>query len=107
MNTKLLIITSILAFCPPPMTPFEIQRVDLEDGWTHSTGGAVYETRSIQVDYIDNRKIVRNEFSSQGQAELTNNRIVVSARQKYRQKITIPKGTYTISQDASDYTVCA
>ena len=91
--------------CRPPLVSFDVHREQLKDGWLYTTGGTAYETRVTQVDYYDNRRIVDTLFSSQGQVTLTNvsstSRII-----KYRHRVSIKRGTYTISQDSTDYEVC-
>ncbi len=91
--------------CRPPLIFFDVHREELKDGWLHTTGGSAYETRITEVDYYDNRPIVDSLFSSQGQVTLTNvsstSRII-----KYRHRVSIKRGTYTISQDSTDYEVC-
>jgi len=91
--------------CRPPLVSFDVHREELQDGWLHTTGGSAYETRITEVDYYDNRPIVDSLFSSQGQVTLTNvsstSRII-----KYRHRVSIKRGTYTISQDSTDYEVC-
>ena len=52
--------------CRPPMVSFGVHREELKDGWLHSTGGMVNETRMLEVDYFDNRRIDQFEFNSQG-----------------------------------------
>lgn len=97
--------------CPPPLFPFGVHREVLSDGWTHTTGGAAYETRVIEVDYFDNREIVTISLESQGQVTLTNAGQGDGSyrRVKYRQKMEVPRGNYTISQGHStdNYEVCA
>ena len=92
--------------CRPPLVSFDVHREELKDGWLHTTGGSVYETRVTQVDYYDNRRIVDTLFSSQGQVTLTNTS-ATSRRIKYRHSVPVNNGTYTISQDSVDYEVCA
>tara|TARA_Y100001937_G_scaffold110302_1_gene155753 strand:+ start:65 stop:661 length:597 start_codon:yes stop_codon:yes gene_type:complete len=94
--------------CLPPLVPFDVHRLDLENGYTHSTGGFANDTRVIEVDYIDNRKIVTNLFDSQGEVTLTNTptQNTIARKVKYRHKVDIPKGDYTITQHATDYEVC-
>ena len=92
--------------CRPSLVSFGIHREELPDGWLHSTGGMVNETRMLEVDYFDNRRIDQFEFNSQGWVDLTaiseENRKI-----KYRHKVPINLGDYTISQDSTDYEVCA
>ena len=92
--------------CRPPLVSFDVHREELKDGWLHTTGGSAYETRVTQVDYYDNRRIADTYFSSQGQVTLTNTSIT-SRRIKYRHSIPVKKGIYIISQDSTDYEVCA
>ena len=95
--------------CRPPLVPFDVHRLDSENGYTHSTGGFANDTRVIEVDYIDNRKIVTNLFDSQGEVTLTNTptQNTIARNVKYRHKVDVPKGDYTITQHATDYEVCA
>jgi hypothetical protein len=92
--------------CRPPLVSFGVHREELKDGWLHSTGGMVNDTRMLEVDYLDNRRIDQFEFTSQGWVDLTtiheDNR-----KLKYRHKVAINFGEYTISQDTLDYEVCA
>jgi len=91
--------------CRPPLVTFGVHREEMKDGWLHSEGTSVYETRRTEVDYYDNRRIDDTYFSSQGQVTLTNtsstSRII-----KYRHRVPIKTGNYTISQDSTDYEVC-
>ena len=90
--------------CRPPMVSFGVHREELKDGWLHSTGGMVNETRMLEVDYFDNR-IDQFEFNSQGWVDMTT--ISENSRKlKYRHKVPINFGEYTISQDSTDYEVC-
>ena len=91
------------------MVPFGVHRLELEDGYLHSTGGEVSDTRMIEVDYIDNRRIMTDLFDSQGSVILTNTPTenTKSRRIKYRHKIDVPMGDYTIAQHDTDYEVCA
>ncbi len=91
--------------CRPPLVSFDVHREQLKDGWLHTTGGTAYETRVIEVDYYDHRLIDDTLFSSQGQVTLTNTS-ATSRRIKYRHRVPIKKGEYTISQDSTDYEVC-
>ena len=94
--------------CHPPLVSFDVHRDELKDGWLHTTGGAAYETRVIEVDYYDNRRIADTLFSSQGQAILTNTSSSPNYRKvKYRHRVSIKRGEYTVSQDSIDYEVCA
>tara|TARA_R100001086_G_scaffold138679_3_gene72639 strand:- start:526 stop:1101 length:576 start_codon:yes stop_codon:yes gene_type:complete len=102
----------IAQICPPPLISFDTHREVLSDGWTHTTGGAAYETRVIEVDYFDNRDIVTISLQSQGQVTLTNvshGFMPEIRRVKYHQKIDVPRGDYIVSQGHStyDYEVCA
>jgi len=92
--------------CRPPMVSFDVHRLELENGYLHTTGGVARDTRVIEVDYIDNRRIVTDLFDSQGTVTLTNmtNR---ARRIKYRHYVTVPRGEYTITQHDTDYEVCA
>ncbi len=95
--------------CRPPLTTFGVHRLELGNGYLHSTGGVARETRVIEVDYIDNRRIVTDLFDSQGTVTLTNvtNADNQSRRIKYRHRVDVPKGDYTITQHDIDYEVCA
>ena len=95
--------------CRPPMVSFGVHRLELENGYTHSTGGFANDTRVIEINYIDNRKIVTNLFDSQGEVTLTNTptQNTIARNVKYRHKVDIPYGDYTITQHATDYEVCA
>ncbi len=92
--------------CRPPLVSFGVHREELKDGWLHTTGGFINETRMIELDYLDNRRIDQFEFISQGWVDMSsiseNNR-----RIKYRQKVPINFGDYVIHQDTLDYEVCA
>tara|TARA_R100001015_G_scaffold17883_1_gene10255 strand:+ start:1269 stop:1868 length:600 start_codon:yes stop_codon:yes gene_type:complete len=92
--------------CPPPLVSFDVHRLELENGYLHTTGGVVSDTRVIEVDYIDNRIIVTNLFDSQGTVTFTN-QTPQARRIKYRHYVTVPKGEYTITQHDTDYEVCA
>ena len=86
--------------CRPPMVSFGVHREELKDGWLHSTGGMVNETRMLEVDYFDNRRIDQFEFNSQGWVDMTT--ISENSRKlKYRHKVPINFGEYTISQDST------
>ena len=88
------------------MVSFGLHREKLQDGWLHSTGGMVSETRMIEVDYFDNRNIDEFEFNSQGWVDMTT--IAERGRKiKYRHIIPIKMGEYTVHQDTLDYEVCA
>ena len=104
----ILLLTLVLQSCPPPLVHFDVHREDLPDGWTRSTGGAAYETRVIGVDYVDNRSVAYDFFSSQGEVTFTNATLRPFYRKlKYRHTVNIRDGNYTISQDSADYDVCA
>ena len=92
--------------CRPPLESFGVHRLELENGYLHTTGGVARTTRVVEVDYIDNRRIVTDLFDSQGTVTLTNmtNR---ARRIKYRHYVTVPRGEYTITQHDTDYEVCA
>lgn len=92
--------------CRPPLVSFDVNRKQLKDGWLHTTGASVHETRHTEVNYYDNRLIADTLFSSQGQVTLTNIS-KTSRRIKYRHSVPIQRGTYSISQDSTDYEVCA
>ena len=92
--------------CRPPLISFGVHREELKDGWLHTTGGTAYETRVVEVDYYDNRRIDDTLFSSQGQVTLTNTS-TTPRRIKYRHHVPIKRGEYTITQDSTDYEVCA
>jgi len=107
-----LIITTCMfgqEVCRPPLISFGVRRIELKNEYTHSTGGFANDTRVIEVDYIDNRKIVTNLFDSQGEVTLTNTptQNTIARNVKYRHKVDIPYGDYTITQHATDYEVCA
>ena len=53
------------------LTPFEVHRLQLEDGWLHTTGVS-NESRVIEVDYLDNQRIDVFEFICYGSVTLTN-----------------------------------
>ena len=92
--------------CRPPLVSFGVHREELPDGWLHTTGGLVNDTRMLELDYFDNRRIDQFEFNSQGWVDLTT--ISEDNRKlKYRHKVSINFGEYTISQDSTDYEVCA
>jgi len=92
--------------CRPPLESFGVHRLELENGYLHTTGGVARESRVVEVDYIDNRRIVTDLFDSQGTVTLTN--MTNQARRiKYRHHVTVPKGDYTITQHDTDYEVCA
>ena len=92
--------------CRPPLVSFDVHREELKDGWLHSTGGTAYDTRVTEVDYYDNRRIDQFEFNSQGWVDLTNP-TDDGRKLKYRHKVSINLGDYTVSQDTLDYEVCA
>ena len=92
--------------CRPPLESFGVHRLELENGYLHTTGGVARESRVVEVDYIDNRRIVTNLFDSQGTVTLTN-MTNQARRNKYRHQVTVPKGEYTITQHDTDYEVCA
>ncbi len=92
--------------CPPRLNNFDVHRLELKDGWLHTTGGVARENHVLEVDYIDNRPIDTDVFISQGQVTITN----VSDQQRrirYRHSVPINRGIdYTISQDTTQYSVC-
>ena len=92
--------------CRPPLNSFGVHREELSGGWLHTTGGLVNNTRMLEVDYLDNRRMDQFEFVSQGWVDLTNiskqNRKI-----KYRHEVSINFGAYTTHQDTLDYEVCA
>ena len=92
--------------CRPPLESFGVHRLELENGYLHTTGGVARESRVVEVDYIDNRRIVTDLFDSQGTVTLTN-MTNQARRNKYRHQVTVPKGEYTITQHDTDYEVCA
>ncbi len=92
--------------CRPPLVSFGVHREELKDGWLHSTGGMVNDTRMLELDYFDNRLIDQFEFNSQGWVDMTTIH-EDDRKQKYRHKVAINFGEYTISQDSTDYEVCA
>ena len=92
--------------CRPPLESFGVHRLELENGYLHTTGGVARETRVVEVDYIDNRRIVTDLFDSQGTVTLTN-QTAQARRIKYRHYVTVPRGEYTITQHDTDYEVCA
>ena len=92
--------------CRPPLESFGVHRLELENGYLHTTGGVARESRVVEVDYIDNRRIVTDLFDSQGTVTLTN--MTNQARRiKYRHRVDVPRGDYTITQHDTDYEVCA
>ena len=95
--------------CRPPLESFGVHRLELENGYLHTTGGVARETRVVEVDYYDNRRIVTDLFDSQGTVTLTNvtNADNRSRRIKYRHRVDVPRGEYTITQHDTDYEVCA
>tara|TARA_Y100001937_G_scaffold117167_1_gene170107 strand:+ start:129 stop:722 length:594 start_codon:yes stop_codon:yes gene_type:complete len=95
--------------CRPELVPFGVHRLELENGYLHSTGGFANDTRVIEVDYIDNRRIITNLLDSQGTVTLTNttNDSNLARRVKYRHRVSVPLGDYTITQHETDYEVCA
>ncbi len=96
--------------CHPPLVSFEVHRLELEDGWLHTTGGMANETRVIEVDYLDNRRIDVFEFICYGSVTLRNADQDPDAggrRIKFRQHVPINRGPdYTIYQDTNDIDVC-
>ena len=97
--------------CHPELVPFEVHRLQLEDGWLHSTGGMANETRVIEVDYLDNRRIDTFEFICYGSVTLTNADpdpdSSVGRRVKFRQRVPINRGPdYTIFTDTNEIDVC-
>ena len=92
--------------CRPQLESFDVHRHELENGYLHTTGGMANETRVIEVDYFDNRRIVTDLFDSQGTVTLTN-ASTTHRRVRYRHEVYIKRGDYTITQDSNDYEVCA
>ena len=89
------------------MNTFGVHRLELKDGWLHSTGGEVVENRLIEIDYIDNRRIDTWEFISYGSVVLTNVHPENRRRIKYRHHVPIRRGPdYTITHDSYDYDLC-
>lgn len=103
----MILLSLILAqTCRPPLTSFDVHRLELDNGYLHSTGGVARENRIVEINYYDNRRIVTNLFDSQGTVTLTN--VSSQARRvKYRHSVPIPKGNYIITQHDTDYEVCA
>tara|TARA_R100001015_G_C4630932_1_gene192999 strand:- start:2343 stop:2891 length:549 start_codon:yes stop_codon:yes gene_type:complete len=99
----------LLDTCIPQLNPFDVHRLELENGYLHSTGGVATETRVVEIDYFDNRRIVTNLFDSQGTATLTNitNNNHQARKVKYRHHVKIPYGDYVVTQHDDDYEVCA
>ena len=93
--------------CRPPLESFGVHRLELENEYLHTTGGMANETRVVEVDYYDNRRIVTDLFDSQGTVTLTNVAIHNNRVIKYRHRVNIPHGDYTITQHDTDYEVCA
>ena len=85
--------------CHPELTPFEVHRLQLEDGWLHTTGGMANESRVIEVDYLDNRRIDVFEFICYGSVTLTNANPDLDSnagrRVKFRQRVFINRGQTT------------
>ena len=97
--------------CHPELVPFEVHRLQLEDGWLHTTGGVATETRVMEVDYLDNRRIDVFEFICYGSVTLTNADSdpdsSVGRRVKFRQRVPINRGPdYTIYKDTNEIDVC-
>ena len=97
--------------CHPELTPFEVHRLQLEDGWLHTTGGMANESRVIEVDYLDNRRIDVFEFICYGSVTLTNANPDLDSnagrRVKFRQRVPINRGpNYTILTDTNEIDVC-
>ena len=97
--------------CHPELVPFEVHRLELEDGWLHTTGGIANETRVIEVDYLDNRRIDVFEFICYGSVTLTNADpdpdSSVGRRVKFRQRVPINRGPdYTIYKDTNEIDIC-
>lgn len=97
--------------CHPELVPFEVHRLELEDGWLHTTGGVATETRVMEVDYLDNRRIDVFEFICYGSVTLTNADqdpdSSVGRRVKFRQSVPIKRGPdYTIYQDTNEIDIC-
>ena len=97
--------------CHPELVPFEVHRLELEDGWLHTTGGMANETRVIEVDYFDNRRIDVFEFICYGSVTLINADpdpdSSVGRRVKFRQRVPINRGPdYTIYQDTNEIDIC-
>ena len=97
--------------CHPELVPFEVHRLELEDGWLHTTGGMANETRVIEVDYLDNRRIDVFEFICYGSVTLTNADpdpdSSAGRRVKFRQRVPINRGPdYTIYKDTNEIDVC-
>lgn len=92
--------------CRPPLVTFGVHREELEDGWLYTTGGMVNETRMMELDYLDNRRIDQFEFISEGWVDFTTIS-EVDRRIKYRHDVPIKFGEYTVHQDTLEYEVCA
>ena len=93
--------------CHPPLVSFDVHRLQLEDGWLHTTGGMANGTRVTEVDYLDNRRIDQWEFISYGSVTLTNTHAEDRRKIKYRQSVDIRRGPdYTVTQDTPDVDIC-
>tara|TARA_Y100001973_G_C5202490_1_gene338897 strand:- start:3601 stop:4155 length:555 start_codon:yes stop_codon:yes gene_type:complete len=99
-------IALIIALCPPPLTSFSVSRTDLGGGWVHTVGEQLTKTRHLQVNYEDNRNYPTNRFQSRGTVRFIN-LAEGNRRIKYQHRVQIPKGNYLITQNKTDYSVCA
>tara|TARA_R110000824_G_scaffold304593_1_gene492396 strand:- start:92 stop:625 length:534 start_codon:yes stop_codon:yes gene_type:complete len=74
--------------CPPPMIVFEVEHTVLDDR-TLTAGQVETDTRTVIVDYMDNRNAVEDHFWSYGAVTLVNNS-EEDRRIRYRQVIPVP-----------------
>ena len=75
--------------CPPPMVQFEVERMALDDRII-TIGAIETATRTVVVDYMDNRNAIEDHFWSFGEATLVNNSNA-TRRIRYRQIIPVPE----------------
>ena len=93
--------------CPVPLEPIPVDRTVLPDGWLNTTARVITDTRDMDLDYTDNRRIDKYEFISYGLITMTNLDPERVRRQRFRKSVSIKRGaSYTIFQDSYDYDVC-
>ena len=75
--------------CPPSL-PNEMDVIrTIEGSYTHTLGSTIRDTRQIDVDYVDNRHDIIDQFVSFGGVDITN-LTDVRRRIRYRFRVPVP-----------------
>ena len=97
----------LLQICRPPLNPFVVEHQTLFDGWTRTVGTSTKESYNLHVDYVDNRNVSYDYFSSEGSVVFTNTHVTIAPILiKYRHTVNLNKGNYIVHQDSNEYEVC-